>query len=141
MVILELLDEVCYRLRRANQHGRRVGLGVTYERMEGGFWKAKTLSRHTNSPEELYPELLALLDRYWDTRSGVRAVSVAVDMLQFTDALQLSLFDDVPKRKDLYATVDKIHERFGETALMRAVSLTKAGQLRDRSSKIGGHYA
>lgn len=62
VVILELLDEVCYRLRRANQHGRRVGLGVTYERMEGGFWKAKTLSRHTNSPEELYPELLALLE-------------------------------------------------------------------------------
>ncbi|WP_206922925.1 DNA polymerase IV [Alicyclobacillus suci] len=141
VVILELLDEVCYRLRRANQVGRRVGLGLTYERMEGGFWKAKTLSRHTNSPEELYPELLALLDRYWDTRSGVRAVSVAVDMLQFTDALQLSLFDDVPKRKALYATVDKIHERYGETALMRAVSLTKAGQLRDRSAKIGGHYA
>ncbi|GMA65684.1 DNA polymerase IV (plasmid) [Alicyclobacillus fastidiosus] len=141
VVILELLDEVCHRLRRANQVGRRVGLGVSYERLEGGFWRAKTLSRHTNSPEELYPELLALLDRYWDTRSGVRAVSVAVDMLHFTDAIQLSLFDDVPKRKQLYTTVDEIHERFGETALMRAVSLTKAGQLRDRSRRIGGHYA
>jgi len=142
VVILELLDEVCYRLRRAHQSGRRVGLGLTYERLTGGFWKAKTLPLHTDSPEDLYPELLALLDRHWDGYTGVRAVSVGVDMLQFAgEVLQLSLFDDVPKRSELYAAVDGIHERFGETSLMRAVSLTKAGQLRDRSEKIGGHFA
>jgi len=52
-----------------------------------------------------------------------------------------SSFDDVPKQKGLYQAVDRIHDRFGEASLMRAVSLTKAGQLRDRSDKIGGHYA
>ncbi|MFD1674108.1 DNA polymerase IV [Alicyclobacillus fodiniaquatilis] len=140
VVILELLDEVCYRLRRANQSGRRVGLGVTYERLTGGFWKARTLARHTDSPEDLYPELMALLDRHWDGYTGVRAVCVGVDMLQFEDSIQLSLFDDVPQRKELYRTIDTIHERFGETSLMRAVSLTRAGQLRDRSGKIGGHF-
>ncbi|KPV43166.1 DNA polymerase IV [Alicyclobacillus ferrooxydans] len=142
VVILELLDEVCYRLRRAQQSGRRIGLGLTYERLTGGFWKAKTLTTHADCPEQLYPELLSLLDKHWDGYTGVRAVSVGVDMLQFSsDATQLSLFDDVPKRDELYRAVDRIHERFGETSLMRAVSLTKAGQLRDRSSKIGGHYA
>ncbi|MCY0909460.1 MAG: hypothetical protein OWR62_13830, partial [Sulfobacillus thermotolerans] len=142
VVILELLDEVCYRLRRAHQSGRRVGLGLTYERMIGGFWKARTLERHTDSPEALYPELLSLLDRHWDGDTGVRAVCVGVDMLQFSgEAMQLSLFDNVPQRKELHAAVDRIHERFGETSLMRAVSLTKAGQLRDRSEKIGGHFA
>ncbi len=141
VVILELLDEVCYRLRRAHQSGRRVGLGVVYEGMSGGFWKAKTLTYPTNSPDELYLELLALLDRHWDGYTGIRAVSVGVDMLQFEKAMQLNLFEDVPRRKELYATVDRVHERFGETSLIRAVSLTKAGQLRDRSGKIGGHYA
>ncbi|MCY0910024.1 MAG: hypothetical protein OWR62_16750, partial [Sulfobacillus thermotolerans] len=111
------------------------------ERMTGGFWKAKTMVRHTDAPEELYPELLALLDKHWDGYTGVRAVCVGVDMLQLSDAMQLSLFDDVPKRKELYQAIDRIHDRFGETSLMRAVSLTKAGQLRDRSDKIGGHYA
>jgi nucleotidyltransferase/DNA polymerase involved in DNA repair len=141
VVILELLDEVCYRLRRAHQAGRRVGLGLTYEKLTGGFWKAKTLTRHTDSPDELYPELLSLLDRHWDGFTGVRAVCIGVDMLQFDDTVQLSLFDNVPQRKELYITVDRIRERFGETSLMRAVSLTRAGQLRDRSGKIGGHYA
>ncbi|PWI56708.1 DNA polymerase IV [Sulfoacidibacillus thermotolerans] len=141
VVILELLDEVCYRLRRAHQSGRRVGLGITYEKLSGGFWRMRTLPQHTNTPEELYPELLRLLDQHWDGVTGVRAVSVGVDQLQFTEALQLSFFVDIPKRKGLYETVDQIHERFGETSLIRAVSLTKAGQLRDRSEKIGGHYA
>ncbi len=117
-------------------------MGLTYERLTGGFWKAKTLTTPADSPEQLYPELLSLLDKHWDGYTGVRAVSVGVDMLQFSsDATQLSLFDDVPKRDELYRVVDRIHERFGETSLMRAVSLTKAGQLRDRSGKIGGHYA
>lgn len=141
VVILELLDEVCYRLRRAHQSGRRVALGLTYERLIGGFWKARTLSKYTDDPEQLYPVLLALLDQHWDGSTGVRAICVGVDKLQFDDTIQLSFFDNVPQRKELYAAVDQIHERFGETALMRAVSLTKAGQLRDRKHKIGGHDA
>ncbi len=141
VVMLELLDEVCYRLRSAGQAGRRIGLGLTYERLTGGFWRAKTLTRYTDSPDELFPELLSLLDKHWDGFMGVRAVSVGVDMLEFSDGVQLSLLEDVPKRNELYRTVDQIRERFGETSLMRAVSLTRAGQLRDRSGKIGGHYA
>ena len=140
VVILELLDEVCYRLRRARQVGRRVGLGVTYEKLTGGFWRAKTLSKFTDTPEELYPELLALLDRYWDG-SGVRAISIGVDMLQVESSMQLSLFKDLPKRNQFYEVVDRIHEKYGETSLIRAVSLKKSGQLRDRSGKIGGHFA
>lgn len=140
VVILELLDEVCHRLRRAHQVGRRVGLALTYERLTGGFYKAKTLTRHTDDPKELYPVLLALLDQHWD-RTGVRAVAVAVDMLTITDTIQLSLLDDVPKRSALYQTVDDLRDRFGETSIMRAVSLTSAGQIKDRSKKIGGHYA
>lgn len=140
VVILELLDEVCHRLRRAHQLTRRVGLAVTYERLTGGFYRAKTLPIHTDDPAELYPVLLHLLDQHWD-RSGVRAVAVAADMLQIKENMQLSLFEDVPKRKALYETIDNIRERFGETSLMRAVSLKAAGQIKDRSAKIGGHYA
>lgn len=141
MVILELLDEVCQHLRYVCQEGRRVGLGVNYEHFEGGFRKAKTLSRYTNDPKVLYMELLALLDRHWDGYTGVQAVCVAVDMLQSSDNIQLSLFDNAVKKRALYFTIDQIHKRFGKTSLMRAVSLTNAGQLRDRSRRIGGHFA
>lgn len=139
-VILELLDEVCYRLRDNGRIGRRVGLGLTYTRMTGGFWRAKTLAFPTDAVEVLYPEILGLLDRWWDG-TGVRAITVGVDLLEFHHSVQLSLFDDPVKRRALYGVLDRIHERFGETSVMRGVSLTDAGQLRERSQKIGGHYA
>ncbi|GMA59440.1 hypothetical protein GCM10025858_39440 [Alicyclobacillus sacchari] len=117
-----------------------MGLGLTYEGLTGGFYRAKTLPRATNDPGELYPVLLALLDQHWDG-SGVRAVSVSVDMLQFRETVQLSLFENVLARTRLYETVDEIRARYGKTSIMRAVSLTRAGQLRERSMRIGGHYS
>lgn len=139
VVILELLDEVCRRARRAGQQGRRVGLGLTYTGFQGGFYRAKTLTFYTDEAKELYPFLLQLLDRWW-MKEGVRAVTVSLDQLQFSNSLQLSLFDDVAKRHRLSQTVDQIREKYGETSIMRAVSLKKEGQLLERSQKIGGHY-
>ncbi|GAX89877.1 DNA polymerase IV [Effusibacillus lacus] len=139
IVIQELLDEVCRRARSAGQKGRRVGLGLTYERLQSGFYKAKTLHFYSNEPHDLYPFLLELLDKWW-TGDGVRAVSVSLDLLQHSNTLQLSLLDDVSKRHDLSRVVDEIRTKYGEASIMRAVSLQEAGQLRERSKKIGGHY-
>lgn len=139
VVMLELLDEVCYRVRRAKQKGRRIGLALTYAKFSGGFYRARTLNFISHQPIELYPHLLSLLDRWWHGEP-VRAVSVSLDMLQHSDTLQLSLIEDNTKRETLAHTLDYIHNRYGETSIFRAVSLTKAGQLLDRSQKIGGHY-
>ena len=139
VVILELLDEVTFRVRAADQKGRRVGLGMTYGSFSGGFYRAKTLDYYTQDTYALYPEVLALLDKYWNG-SSVRAIVVSLDMLQPATSLQLSFFDHAPKREQLIHTVDHLRLRFGEASVMRAVSLGRAGQLRDRSRKIGGHY-
>ncbi|MCY9503097.1 DNA polymerase IV, partial [Paenibacillus larvae] len=40
----------------------------------------------------------------------------------------------------LEKALDGIKDRFGNASIMRAVSLTAAGQAKDRSMKIGGHY-
>jgi DNA polymerase-4 len=36
--------------------------------------------------------------------------------------------------------MDEINQRFGPTAILRAASLTRAGQALERSQKIGGHH-
>lgn len=140
VVILELLDEVCARARQAQQKGRRIGLGLTYAGLTGGFYKAKTLPFASNHSETLYPTLLELLDGHWN-RSGVRAVSVSLDQLGFDDGLQLNLLEDIPRRQALWDTVDQVRRDYGETSLMRLSSLLPAGQLRERAHKIGGHTA
>ena len=139
VVILELLDEVCRRVRKAGQHGRRIGLSLTYAGFTGGFYRAKTFGSYEDESHVLYPVLLSLLDRHWNG-SGVRAVGVALDDLRPTETLQLSLFEDAERIRDLTRTIDEIRERYGETAIIRASSLTKAGQIMDRSHKIGGHW-
>ncbi len=140
VVILELLDELCLRTRLAGQKGRRVGLGLTYAGFAGGFYRSKTLPETTDETAEIYPYALGLLGRHWDG-SGVRAIGVSLDLLEKdTGAVQLSLLEDRGRRRRLTETVDQIRLQHGETALMRATSLLRAGQLRDRSKKIGGHF-
>lgn len=141
IVMLELLDEVCRRVRAAGQQGRRIGLGLRYEGLRGGFYRAKTLSFYSDEASELYPFLLSLLDHWWKGE-GVRVVTVCLDQLRLSEspAWQLSLFSDVVKQHRLSQAVDRIRERYGEASIMRAVSLKQAGQLRERSRKIGGHY-
>jgi DNA polymerase-4 len=36
--------------------------------------------------------------------------------------------------------MDDIRARYGQDAILRAVSLLGAGQARERARKIGGHY-
>lgn len=140
VVILELLDEVCFRVRRAGKRGRRVGLGLTYTGLHGGFYRARTLDRHMDHAQDLYPHLLALLDEWW-RGEGVRAITVSLDELTPARSLQISLTEDVVKRDALTRAIDEIHMRFGETSLLRAASLGPGSQLVERSRKIGGHYA
>ncbi|MFD2171111.1 DNA polymerase IV [Tumebacillus lipolyticus] len=139
VVIRELLDEVCRRTRDQGQKGRRIGLCLTYEKLKGGFSKAKTLTALTDQPKDLYPHLMWLFDRWWD-KSGVRAVTVSLELLRHSNTLQLDLFEDLTKQRELTRTVDEIKTKFGETSIMRAASLKQAGQLLERSKKIGGHY-
>ncbi|MOA61680.1 DNA polymerase IV [compost metagenome] len=50
------------------------------------------------------------------------------------------LFDERPKYQALEKATDEIKRKYGESAILRAISLTSAGLARDRSGKIGGHY-
>ncbi|MNI89283.1 DNA polymerase IV [compost metagenome] len=82
---------------------------------------------------------MGLFRRHWDGQP-VRKVGVTVSMLVEDGEYQLMLFDERPKYQALEKATDAIKRKYGETAILRAVSLTNSGQARDRSGKIGGHY-
>jgi hypothetical protein len=54
--------------------------------------------------------------------------------------LQLDLFSDRDKKINMLKVMDDIKDRYGDDAIMRASSLTEAGQARERAKMIGGHY-
>lgn len=93
----------------------------------------------TNVTMQVYDGVMRLFRRHWDGQP-VRKVGVTLTGLVRDDEYQLTLFDERPRYQALERATDEIKRRYGESAIFRAVSLTGAGQARDRAGKIGGHY-
>ncbi|MBY7142611.1 UV damage repair protein UvrX [Virgibacillus sp. NKC19-3] len=142
--ILDLTEEVCRRARTAGKAGRTVHLSIVYSRETGGgFSRSKTIDYPTNVTMDVYDVCLALFHDFYDGYSYIRHINVSLGKLSDANAaeVQLSLFDDKSKQNDIGYVMDKIRDKYGPTAILRASSYTKAGVTLDRSKKIGGHYA
>lgn len=139
-VLLELTEEVCRRLRRMKKRGRTVNMSCGYKGFVGGFSRQHTIAEATNLTKDIYEAARKLFHEHWDGVSPVRSVGVSVDNLTDDAVQQLDLFRDWDRERRLASTIDNIKDRFGTTALVRATSLTQAGQAFQRAGKIGGHY-
>ncbi|WP_281887757.1 DNA polymerase IV [Paenibacillus sp. YYML68] len=141
VVLLELSDEVCRRCRSKGYAGWVVSAGAQGADFDrpSGFYRQMKLHDPTNLTREVYEAAKTLFYKHWD---GLPIRKAGVTLSQLTDAgeYQLTLLDDREKTRKLERTTDQIKSRFGTTAILRASSLLQAGQARERSIKIGGHY-
>jgi DNA polymerase-4 len=142
VVLLELCEEVCRRARKSKVMGQTVTVsvsGASYE-IRSGFHRQATLYEPTNYVMDIFCLAEKLFVQFWD-QNPIRRLSVSLTKLCHDNELQLSLFDTARNQKvDLGYVMDGIKEKYGTTALIRASSLTKAGQAFERAQKIGGHY-
>ncbi|MED4577448.1 DNA polymerase IV, partial [Bacillus atrophaeus] len=97
------------------------------------------LSEPTNRTQDVYRAVCRLFLAFWDGKP-VRRLGVSLSQLSSDDVWQLNLFHDYAKNMSLGYVMDGIKSRFGDTAIVRASSLTAAGQAFERAAKIGGHY-
>ena len=140
--ILDLCEEACRRARTAKKVGRTIHLGVGYSsETGGGFSRSTSIYTPTNITMEMYEVCEQLFHRFYDGYSKIRRIYVTLTNLSDDDETQLDLFHERTKRKDIGYVMDKIRERFGSDAILRATSYTDAGILLERSKKIGGHWA
>jgi len=141
LVLNELVIEVCRRARRLGTQGRvvAVGLGETDGERGYRFGRQLTLQHATNLTHEIYAAALKLFRDNWQ---GLPVAYLYVSLTQLSDdcVTQLTLFDDRARAHDLEETTDKIKDRYGSAAIMRASSLQGAGVARERAGQIGGHY-
>lgn len=81
-----------------------------------------------------------LFHQHWNGLP-IRRVGVSLSDLSDANTYQMSLFDyNKDNLRAIDKVMDEIKDRFGEVAILRASSLTTAGQAVDRAAKIGGHY-
>lgn len=138
--ILDLVEEVCWRARSEKMKGRTICLSIGYADDRGEFSRSTSIPLHTNTTKDMYEECIKLLDAFYQRNKMARRVSVALTNICADHEIQLSLFDDHSRDKDLSHVMDHIREEHGPTAVLRATSFTDAGITLERSKKIGGHY-
>lgn len=144
IILLEHIEEVCYRLRRQRKLARTVHFSVGYSKGYGGgggIRKSHTLSRPTNLTMDIYNVCTYYLHTLY-TGEPIRSVSISLMNLVGEGEEQISLFDDVIQREKeirLTQVMDEIRTRFGKNSILRGVSYTKNATARYRNTLLGGH--
>ncbi|RXZ77987.1 DNA polymerase IV [Paenibacillaceae bacterium] len=140
-VILDLVTQVCRRTRQKGLMASVVSLGCSGADWDNptGFSRQVKFIDPTNVTVDVYAAVKKLFYQHWDTKP-VRRIGVSLSNLSSTEVYQLSLFSNTEKKMQVDKAMDGIKDRFGEVSILRASSLTAAGQALDRNAKIGGHY-
>ncbi|WP_127508501.1 DNA polymerase IV [Paenibacillus humicus] len=141
VVLLELVVEVCQRTRRHGCMGSVVSVAAMETDGERSSWFSRqlTLPQPTSLTHEVAAAVRELFVRHW---SGLPVGRLNISLSGLTDdsVMQLTLFEDRTRAYSKEKTIDRIKERFGSDAIMRASSLLESGVARERAEQIGGHY-
>jgi len=122
VVILELADLVAHRVRAGGYLGRTVSLTLK----DTNFcWlsRMQTLKRPTNLAADISAAAFELLQKHWSPRWPVRMVGVSLANLFPSQVEQAELFGNREKLRGIEKACDQVRERYGRTAVFRAVSL------------------
>ncbi|WP_335869848.1 Y-family DNA polymerase [Bacillus sp. 2205SS5-2] len=142
-VILEMCEEVARRARNHQKAGRTISFGLGYSQDEfgGGFHRSRSIEHPTNITMEMYRVCLELFHEHYEKKT-VRQISISLSNIVDDESLQLDLFrPDLTKKRELGYVMDRLRNRYGSGAILRAVSYTNAGTARHRARLVGGHRA
>ncbi|MEC0037660.1 DNA repair protein [Bacillus cereus] len=142
IILLEHIEEVCYRLRRQNKLAQTVHFSVGYSKSyNGGIRKTHTLSRPTNLTMDIYKICTYFLHQQY-IGEPIRSISISLTNLIQEGEEQISLFDNITQREQevkLTKVMDEIRTRFGKNSILRGISYTHSATARYRNTLIGGH--
>jgi len=142
-LILEQLEEVCYRLRSQDSLCRTIQFSLGYSSGIGGFSKAVTIDEPTSLTKDWYKVCLKILEANYDNEP-VRTISIALKNFVKKDFEQITFFaNPIKKQKEtsLTNTMDAIRMKYGKNSILRACSYLEHSTIRGNNKKIGGHYA
>lgn len=144
LLLLELLDDVCFRLRLHQVVAQTIHLSIGYSKQTGkGFSRQKKMIRASNLSQDIFPYCLTILHTY-DNGMPIRSIGISLSNTTIQEEEQMSLFEDIDKREKAYAlakTMDEIRLRYGKNSLLRASSALDYSTARYRNSLMGGHKA
>ncbi|QDU82126.1 DNA polymerase IV [Polystyrenella longa] len=137
MWLLEQTEQVARRMRRNQLFGKTVNLKIRFSDFQT-FTRAQSLPHATQTTQEIWEIAAMLLEEKAPSRSlPVRLLGIGMSHLHGESQRQLSLFgeDDHQKLNRLDETTDAIRERFGTSAVQRALRLELPAKRTEDSGK------
>lgn len=142
LIIKEMNDDLCMRLREHEQKTSCVGLGIFYSMAEpGGFSRQKSIDIPTDDTDEILNYLYQIYDEFIEDKP-IRRVYLSFGDLHNSEFTQLSLFDDVEEKertRNYQKVMDLLKNRYGKDIVLRTSSLLEESTAKNRHSQIGGH--
>lgn len=122
-VFLNLSDQVARRMRRQKLIAGTIQITIRDPDMKT-ISRATTLPVPTENANEIHRVALKLFEDHWGYGKPVRLLGVTLQSLQPKDAaaIQLDLFDyeRYPRKERLNETMDRIRDKYGESAILTA---------------------
>ena len=143
IIIAEMIDVICARLRTGHKQASIVGLGIGYSRSIGGGFYHNAKVSPTDLESDFLSNTLNIFDRYYDNLP-IRKVTIVAGCLSKKNAVQLNIFEDINKIEDkekVNQAIDSVKAKFGKNIILKASSLLSDSTAKERNKKIGGHNA
>lgn len=144
IIINEMIDNLCARLRNSNKECLIFGLGITYSKnTPGGFYHNIKLDSPTDKGNELIKYANIIFDKFYEGMP-IRKVTVCAGSLKDKTGTQLNLFENyetIKKDDEINLTIDKIKQKYGKNSVLKASSLLEDSTIKERNKKVGGHNA
>jgi DNA polymerase-4 len=119
-IMAAMSENLAFQLRRGNKLTACITVKIRYS-----DFHTQTLQKqipYTAADHELMPIVSELFDRLYNRRLLVRLIGVRYSSL-VAGHHQLNLFDNGTRHAELYTAMDKIRQRFGDRAVMRAIGM------------------
>ncbi len=115
-----MVEKIAFELRQKQRLTSCVTVKIRYSNFD-----THTLQKripYTSFDHQLIPAAKELFDRLYKRRMLIRLIGVRFSQL-VQGTQQLNMFEDTPEMVSLYQTMDRLRNRYGKTAIRRAVGL------------------
>lgn len=144
LILREMVEVLCARLRKSHMEGSVIGLGIHYSKtIGGGFYHHMRLDSPTDQVSIILSTCEILFDRYYE-ELPIRKISISIGHLTEKMGMQLNIFENYEQKlieEKFHEALDEVTLKYGKNSLLKASSLLPDSTAIARNQKIGGHNA
>ncbi|RUS47742.1 DNA polymerase IV [Cohnella sp. AR92] len=140
-VLLNLADQTTRRLRKQGMVCSTVSITIRDPDMKT-ITRAAALDSPTESTDDVYRVACKLMERNWKNGQPVRLLGITLQSLteKKETPIQLDLFsfEEAPRKEELNKVMDRLRDKYGESAVLTAGMLTDDPSSLIRNKKLRG---